>query len=312
LAVAGSIDDLEARARAVLPLLTETNDHAALVRVWAALGHAAVRRGRIEEGTQAIEQAIFHARRIGQPGLFGLSFALIYGPRPADEGLRTLDSLLGDEPHPLPRLDRAVLLAMLGRFEEAQTVALNASARLVEITGQADDHGPLAEIETLAGDHETAVHHWRRCFRWCEERGYQSMLAQVAPWFGRSLCRMGRYDEAEPLARRGREAADEHYVPAQMLWWQVKAIVLAHRGQYEEAEQLARQAAALGEQTDGLRWQGDALFDLAEVMERAGRLEEATAAREAALDRYKRKRNLAMVAQVRQRMGAGKGSAPWA
>ena len=61
-----------------------------------------------------------------------------------------------------------------------------------------------------------------------------------------------------------------------------------------------------------IRSGGYALFDLAEVMERAGRREEATAAREAALDRYKRKRNLAMVAQVRQRMGAGKGSAPLA
>ena len=47
--------------------------------------------------------------------------------------------------------------------------------------------------------------------------------------------------------------------------------------------------------------QGDALFDLAEVLA-AGRSKEAAAALEQALERYQRKKNLAMVAQVRVRL----------
>jgi tetratricopeptide (TPR) repeat protein len=310
LAVAGAIDGLEARARALLPLLTESNDHAALVRVWVALGRTAARRGRFEEATQAIEQAISHARQIGQPGLFGLSFALIVDPRPADEGLRTLDLLLGDEPHPFPRMDRAVLLAMLGRFEEARIAAHEGSARLRELTGRSEaGEGPLADIETLAGDYERAVHHWRILRDWTEERGHQGVLCQAVLWLGRSLCMLGQHDEAGKMAQRGRELGAEQDVLTQTLWRRVDALVLASRGEYQEAEKLAREAVAIIERTDGLRWQGDALCDLAEVLRRAGRSQDAATSLQQALDRYERKRNLAMAAQVRQRMGAGKGSA---
>ncbi|HEX6509870.1 MAG TPA: adenylate/guanylate cyclase domain-containing protein [Chloroflexota bacterium] len=301
----GSVDELEARAREALPLLEESDDHAGLVRVWRAFGRAAQLRGRFEKGTQAIEQAISHARRIGQPGLFGLSFALFVGPRPADEVLRSLDSLLPDEPHPFPRLDRAVVLAMLGRFEEAQVAYDEASARLNELTGEP---GPLADIATLAGDHERAAHLWRVCCDWAEQRGDQSQLAWIVLLLGRSLCMLGQYDEAEPLAQRGRELGDEQEVLTQTLWRQVQALVLASRGQHDEAERLAREAVEIAERTDGLRWQGDALCDLAQVLERAGRVKEATAALEQALDRYERKRNLAMVTRLRQRLGASEES----
>jgi hypothetical protein len=58
------------------------------------------------------------------------------------------------------------------------------------------------------------------------------------------------------------------------------------------------------ESSDSLNWQADALCDLAEVLERAGRAGDAMATLEQALERYERKRNLVMVAQLRQRMTA--------
>jgi tetratricopeptide (TPR) repeat protein len=88
----------------------------------------------------------------------------------------------------------------------------------------------------------------------------------------------------------------------QGLWRQVQALVLAHRGEYVEAESLARDAVAIMEKTDALNWQGDALCDLAEVLEEAGRHEEAVEIFQAAIERYERKKNLAMVAQVAQRL----------
>jgi hypothetical protein len=48
--------------------------------------------------------------------------------------------------------------------------------------------------------------------------------------------------------------------------------------------------------------QGDVLCDLAEILAGAGRTDEAAAALEQALDRYERKRDLAMAAQVRERL----------
>ena len=134
------------------------------------------------------------------------------------------------------------------------------------------------------------------------KRGARGNLSTSAPQLGRYLCALGRYDEAEPLAHLGRELGDETDVSTQMLWRQVQARVDAHRGHEQQAERLAREAVAIAELTDALNAQGDALTDLGDVLAAAGRTEEACEALDEALDRYERKRNLAMVAQVRPRV----------
>ena len=88
----------------------------------------------------------------------------------------------------------------------------------------------------------------------------------------------------------------------QMLWRQVQALVHAHRGEDAEAERLAREALEIAESTDALNYQGDAFSDLAEVLAAAGRTDEAAEALERALERYQRKKNLAMVAQVKPKL----------
>ena len=90
----------------------------------------------------------------------------------------------------------------------------------------------------------------------------------------------------------------------QTLWRQVQARVHAHRGEHTEAERLAREAVEIAERTDGLNFRGDALCDLAEVLAGAGRIDEAAETLERALERYERKKNLAMIAQVRPRLEA--------
>src|SRR6185295_4427804 len=99
---------------------------------------------------------------------------------------------------------------------------------------------------------------------------------------------LGRFDEAEPLARRGQELASNDPTDISA-WRQVQARVLAHRGEHSEAERLAREAVARLEQTDSLTSQGDGWCDLAEVLEAGGRREEAIEAWYDALDRYERK-----------------------
>ena len=54
--------------------------------------------------------------------------------------------------------------------------------------------------------------------------------------------------------------------------------------------------------SDSLNDQCLALWDLAEVLAAAGRLDEAEAALEQALDRCERKKNLALARQVRERL----------
>jgi tetratricopeptide (TPR) repeat protein len=88
----------------------------------------------------------------------------------------------------------------------------------------------------------------------------------------------------------------------QMLWRQVRAKVLARRGEHAQAERLAREAVAIGEGTDMLSDQGDAYFDLAEVMALGARPKDAAEALEQALARYERKENIVLAERVRGRL----------
>jgi tetratricopeptide (TPR) repeat protein len=132
-------------------------------------------------------------------------------------------------------------------------------------------------------------------------------LSYYLSQLGRSLCLLGRFDEAEQCAQRARamdEATREAHssLPGDYLWRQVMARVHAHRGELAEAERLAREAVVESEQTDLLDNQCLVLWDLAEVLAAAERLDEAEAALEQALDRCRRKQNLARAAQVRRRL----------
>ena len=90
----------------------------------------------------------------------------------------------------------------------------------------------------------------------------------------------------------------------QVLASQVLAKVLARRGQHTEAERLAREAVAGADATDSLISQGDVRLVLAEVLELAGRRDDATAALSEALERYERKGALVPAQRVRERLAA--------
>jgi tetratricopeptide (TPR) repeat protein len=193
---------------------------------------------------------------------------------------------------------------MLGRFDEARVDSIAAGEQMRGLgRHDAEWSWQLAYIATLAGDHESAAVSMRSFCDFLEARGNLALLSTYAPMLGRSLCALGRYDEAEPLARRGCELGAADDIITQALWRQVQARVLAHRGESTEAERLARDAVAILEQTEALNGQGDALCDLAEVLEKGGKRDEASAAWGEALDRYERKRNYAAAAQLRRRVG---------
>ena len=224
------------------------------------------------------------------------------GSEPADTLSRKLEELLAISSHPGLVLNQARLLAMLDRPAEAWPLALQGSERLRELTGDEGGENYLAEIATFAGDDEGAAGYLRIFCDRLEAHHRLNNLSTYAPWLARSLCALGRYEEAEPLAQRGRALGHDEDLMTQALWRQAQARVLAHRGQHLEAEALAREAVEIIERTDGLNFQGDALCDLAEVLTAAGRASEAAATLEQALDRYERKRNLAMARRVRERL----------
>jgi tetratricopeptide (TPR) repeat protein len=192
-------------------------------------------------------------------------------------------------------------MAMLDRVDEGREVALTGDERFREL-GSEMGLWPLAEIEILAGNHEAAALHLRTFCDWLESNEAYAVLSTYTPLLGRQLCALGRHDEAEPLARRGRELSQSDDAVTETLWRQVQALVHARRREHRDAERLAREAIAIIETTDGLRWQGDAHTDLASVLEAAGRRDAAAAALREALDRYERKQNIPSARRTRERL----------
>jgi len=308
--IESEVDELERLARKALPRLEQAGNHAGLAYVWRVLGDPVANfRGRFEEWAHSAEQALRHTRLAGRnpSTVLGLDEALVYGPRPADEALRTLDAVLPESPSPAPLLLRALLLTMLGRFDEADSIAREPADRWSDLMG--DDRADvfLGPIASIAGRYEDAAFHLGRRCRFLETRGSRGYLSTYAPELGRVLCKLGRHEEAAPLARLGRELADDQDASAQMLWRQLQALVDSSRGHHSDAEQLAREAVTITERTDALNWQGDAFSDLAEVLHAAGRRDEAEAALTQALERYERKLNLAQAAQTRARLAGMRG-----
>jgi len=303
--LSGSSQEVEPLLLAALPLLEQANDHASLVHVWEVLGLAVANgRQQFADWEEASRRAIEHARLAGQQraGLFWLEVPLVAGPLPADEALRRLDAVLPEAPAPLSLASRAWLLAMLDRFDEAMPLALEANARQYELDGRRLLEWRVAEIALLRGDHEEAAARLRLVCEWLEEREQLPYLTLYLSLLGRVLCVLGRFDEAQALADRARELEedDESSLP----WRQVHALVHSHRGEHAEAEEAAREAVDAVERSDGLNDQAAAWWDLAEVLQAAGRGDEAAAAFGNALECYERKKNIPMARQVRERITA--------
>ena len=231
-----------------------------------------------------------------------LVIAQAMGATPVEACLRWLDE------HPdverrsvLPHRDR--LLAMLGRFDEANRLLTETGDRMAEL-GTLRSHVWLSsrrfEVAMLEGDAGRAEAAAREM---CETAPAVGELGNFM-WFccnlAQALLELGRDDEAEQWLERGRASAPSDERLPRMLWRQAKAKVLARRGEYEDGERCAREAVALGAETDMLNAHADALLDLAEVLELAG--QDARAELDQALVLYKQKGNLVMAERTRARL----------
>jgi len=297
-------DQVEGTAREALPLLEAAGDHEGMRDAWLALCLVANMRCRYEEWAYASEQAIAHARAAGPDDrTWGLGVALSQGPRPAAEALASLDARLPEQPNATDVAVRGVFLAMLDQIEEAWAVSLPAYERMRELGWE---YGAtwLGEIAEIAGDDATAVEYLRTACDEYEAGGNTPVLSTYAPLLGRYLCAIGHYDEAEPLAAKGRELGAPEDVLTQALWRGTEALIRSHRGDHEEAVRLAREAVDFIGRSDSPANQGYCLSILGEVLEAAGRRKEAAAAWQEALDRYEHKQVIPAARRVRARLAA--------
>jgi class 3 adenylate cyclase/tetratricopeptide (TPR) repeat protein len=307
-AFAGSADASrtipEVTARTI-PALEEVGDNLGLARAWRLRSEVAVRAGHWGSRAEALERALEHARLAGDVReeatvIALLAVALYYGPTPVELAISRCEGFLtevtGDR-----SVEAAVgnslagLRAMRGDFDEARKLWAAARKQYEELGlnfRRAARSAIAAAIETLAGDDEAAERELRWAYETLERMGETGARASIAAVLGETLYNEGRDDEAARFTEITEELAAADDLVPQALWRGVRAKVLARRGELDQAEDLAREAVALVENTDFPDLQAGTFLSLAEVLESAGKTEEAARLTDRARELYERKGNL--------------------
>jgi class 3 adenylate cyclase len=316
-AVSGDPARLSALIEQALPLFEEEGDDFALMIAYHARGTLARLRGQMDASVKASERAATHGRRAEVPyqGLVAAGSAgRLYGTTAVSELLAWEEEQeTAVRNHPRVRGQRAVALAMLGRFAEARSLLLQLRAELADrgadLMLTVMDFEDGAEVELLAGEPAAAVVAREKGCQLLERTESQEDV--LSTWAGRLAqvyYKVDRIDEAEVWADRAAELGTNDDAETQVIWRQVRAKVLARRGNHSEGERLAREAVGISEKTDLLNDQASVYADLAEVLALAGRREDAAEALEQALERYERKENLVMAERMRERLSELRGS----
>jgi len=296
---------------AAISVFEQLDDRAGLGRALSIGGMLRLWRGEAAGAVEELKRAAQFAREAGDrpqeiQNLQFVMIAALVGPTPVSSVLEQVEDIS-------PRADgasmlesvilrtRAHLEAMQGSFDTARHLVAEANELTDELGFEATARSP-GEIELLAGDLPAAEHALRAVCETLERRRDWGHLASVAPLLADALHAQGRGSEAAPLIElaAGWTLADD--TEAQMGLLRVRANLLALQGDLEEAERLAREGLELAAQTDYLNDHAKALADLADVLELAGRREEAVTALEQALELYERKGNLVMAERTRRRL----------
>jgi tetratricopeptide (TPR) repeat protein len=257
---------------------------------------------------RASELPYRHRREIAA----NLGVAAYFGPIPVEEAFhlreRALsivsDSLLSQAY--LGTLNQG-LLAMQGRGEESRDEAARVEHLLLELSSPEmlnNTFQARGEAERFLGRPDLAEAYFREGVeRWdaLGETGFNSTLTAI---LALALCDLGRFDEAETFAERGRGLSAEDDFASQAAWRMAMARITSNRGEHDAALALADEAVTITESTDYLAWQAETLEIRGHVLSAAGRTEEARAAFETALERYERKGVIPSAARIRERLEA--------
>jgi class 3 adenylate cyclase/tetratricopeptide (TPR) repeat protein len=294
--------------------LERVTDHGGLAQLWHVRALLWWIKCQSGEAERSWRRAADEAMQAGDERLFAdligwEATSTAVGPTPVDTAIvrcSEIRAILKQDPwaEALALQPLASLHAMRGEFREAFALLDDSAATLAGFgpTVDAAVSHPEVFVAVLAGDLDRAERHLRTGRRLLEQMGERAVLASTESYLAQVALLSGRAAEADRLARRCAALATEDDAWAQVAWRQVRARVLAGRGQTTRALEFARQAVDIGMKTDHLNTLGDALADLAAVLEAAGSHDEATAALTRAIETYEAKGNIVRAREARGRL----------
>jgi tetratricopeptide (TPR) repeat protein len=311
----GVTEQMKRAAEEAIPILERLGDDEGLSFAWGVLCEVALMGGRIAELEVAAERAASHAERVGDRS--GLSSAIRWlvvvptlGMMRPEDGIRRVQELRRRAPgdrviEAFAELTEGMMEAMLGRFAEARVKHRRGLEHFADLGMKVTMGGmsiPVGNAEEWAGDLEAAERTYREALELLDAIGEKGYLSTLAAVLADLLYHRGRMDESEEMARVAEEAGATDDIATQNIWRGVRAKVIARRGEHQEAVALAEEGVALTEGTDSWDMRAGALLDLGEVLELAGRPDDARRATREALHLYEKKGIVPLIERVRGRL----------
>ena len=280
--------EAERETSALIPLLRERNDHAELAKAWRMVATIHAIACEWEATAEGQRQALNYARLAGKTrqaarmsGVYSIS--LFHGPTPVPLAIEECEEILkrglpDRQAEALVRCSLASLVAIAGDFERARSLYREARGTLEDLGAvvvAAWTCLTLGRVELLAGDAAAAEEQLRLDYDRLVELNDLYYRPLVTAMLAQAVYTQGRWQEAGELATVAGELAAEDDVEPQALWRSVRAKVLAASGVVDEAMILGREAVELLSATDAVFLRVEGLVDLAEVLNRAHRSDEA-------------------------------------
>ena len=292
--------------------LERMGDLSTLARARIEIGMCRFMIGNARAGEADIRRALDIARRAGdqraeRQALVARLRPIAWGPAPAPEGVAFCTSVLESEIANVA--DRASALGVLSMFAAMQGDVDGARRSIADARSIIDEFGLIllggihaadaGYAHLVSGDLDDAESVLRRGYGLLTEIGDTGVRTTVGGILSEVLFEQGRVDEAARLAEESRAIAAADDLDAQPRWRATMARVLAARGELASAEAFAREAVAMLEPTDFLPLKGSAFDALGEVLALSGRIDEAVAAVETAVELHAQKGNVVSAARSR-------------
>ncbi len=312
----GSVSDVQAvlgEVNGAIPELERAGEDEGLARAWRLRLNVEVNAARWAEAEQATMRMLEYASRAGNTvmqtrALANLAMTALYAPTPVPEAIARCEDVLlraGSDrrTHAVSLRFLAWLRAMRGEFDLARGEYQEARRILVELGWNHDAamtslySGP---IELLAGDPVAAETELRLDYEAFDRMGDRNFISTTSAYLAEALYRQGRLEEAEHYAGFAQEIAAEDDPLTQILWRATRSRIAARGGRADEAVTMADEAVSIARGSDDLTTLGDAILSLAEVLWRAGRQADGSAAADEAIATYELKGNEVAAARARE------------
>ncbi len=302
-----ALDECEAAAAT----LETAQDIDGLAEALAVIGKLRFWR-RDPSDQEALERAIALARESGNRlaelrALEWLAITFADLRVPTDVGIERHEQVL-DEVAGEPRAEAgtratlALLYGLAGRFAEARdALAWSGAVFSADVDLPLEWAGSLeiaGSIELMAGDPEAAERVLRPAYDALLSMGDVAYLPGTAHYLASSLYEQARYDEAQQIVGDALASFGTGDPIPEAMCSLVAAKVHARHGELEEAERVVLEARRHLDSFDA-RNRGEALLAHGEVLELAGRLEEAAMVFDEALALYEDRRAVPLAEKAR-------------